>query len=532
MRVLIVDDEKPARELLKMRIDWAKLGFDMINTAHDGEEALNIYKKTSPILVITDIQMPIMDGLELISRIKKIKPEQRIIILSCHESFSYAKQAMKLGVTDYLIKDSFQPEEMYSLLSDIYISNLEGESKPLNPTLDFASQQLAVKTLVFEGISQDLLPEYLQKYQLSLEGELYVLLYLEIEKYKPDISSPKIYIEKQDIRKVLDVIKATLNSHLRGECCYDEKNGFIIICGLPGQSSEMKLLQELAGISSQLRVSIKSLADKNVTIGISRPFVGLAKVRNALNEGKSAVQKKIFMGYDKTFYYSDNSFSHEQHYVDILDLKCKKIESFLAEQNFQSVAVEIKDIFLQNIRGFMQYNYLKHTNWVLLMTLIKYCSGKGLSFFDIRNDMYSPWEDLMDLNTVDEMCSWFLDNVARLSALLDSASQSGYSYYVNKGIAYIKHNYSKNLSLSSIAEYLQINSAYLARIFKKETGINITDYINTTRIDTAKKLVAGTSKRFYEIAEETGFNNTQRFYELFRRYVGQSPGDYRKSENC
>ena len=117
--VLIVDDERPARELLKMTLDWEALGFSTPLEANNGKKALEQYNMHKPDYIITDIQMPVMDGLELIEKIKEINPNQRIIILSCHESFSYAKKALKLGVMDYLIKDALNPDT----LADMLLSN-------------------------------------------------------------------------------------------------------------------------------------------------------------------------------------------------------------------------------------------------------------------------------------------------------------------------------------------------------------------------------------------------------------------------
>lgn len=115
-RVLIVDDEYPARELLKTAVDWEKAGVSEILEADNGEKALEIYHKYKPELIITDIQMPVMNGLELIRRIKEEDSRQHFVILSCHESFSYAKTAIRLGVRDYLLKDSYTEEELYTLL--------------------------------------------------------------------------------------------------------------------------------------------------------------------------------------------------------------------------------------------------------------------------------------------------------------------------------------------------------------------------------------------------------------------------------
>lgn len=130
---MLVDDERPARELLKMLINWEQAGFYIIAEARNGQQALEIYRKNPPDLIITDVQMPVMDGLELLQEIRKTDQEQKIVILSCHESFSYARRALKLGVLDYLIKDSLTEEGLYDLLAGIEnIEEGEKEEKVLD----------------------------------------------------------------------------------------------------------------------------------------------------------------------------------------------------------------------------------------------------------------------------------------------------------------------------------------------------------------------------------------------------------------
>lgn len=118
-RILIVDDEKPARETLSYLIDWTKTAFEVAGTAKNGSDALAQYHRFRPELVITDIQMPVMDGLSFIKAVRQENTRQKFIILSCHEKFSYAKEAIRMGVTDYLIKDLLTPQDLYAVLCKV-----------------------------------------------------------------------------------------------------------------------------------------------------------------------------------------------------------------------------------------------------------------------------------------------------------------------------------------------------------------------------------------------------------------------------
>lgn len=141
----------------------------------------------------------------------------------------------------------------------------------------------------------------------------------------------------------------------------------------------------------------------------------------------------------------------------------------------------------------------------------------------------SPWETILDIKTVDGMCRWFVINIRKVSESLHIKPESQHSYHVSNCVKYIHKNYHENISLRDLSIKYDINNAYLSRIFKKETGKNLTDYINDVRIDEAKKLIETTTLKMYEIAEQCGFSSTQRFFMVFKKTVGTSPGDYRKN---
>ncbi len=132
--VLIVDDEDPARNMLDLLLDWEKAGFRIIGKAENGRKAIEIYNRKHVDLVITDIQMPVMDGIELIAQIKEKKPDQSIVVLSCHESFAYAQQVLRLGVEDYLIKDMLTGEQLKECL-DRVVKKMEKHDEPVKKLL-------------------------------------------------------------------------------------------------------------------------------------------------------------------------------------------------------------------------------------------------------------------------------------------------------------------------------------------------------------------------------------------------------------
>ncbi|MBC7959099.1 MAG: response regulator [Vallitaleaceae bacterium] len=529
--VLIVDDEAPARELLKLKIDWTSINCNVIGTAKNGQEALDFYIANKPDLVITDIEMPVMNGLKLIESIKALNSEQPIIILSCHESFSFARKAIKLGVNDYLIKDSFETEELYAIISDMFkngpiVSPLEKAQRSTN---EDKHKSAILKALVFDGLSKKLQEDYINRYHLNLIGKQMILLFLDLEILGQDISKmDDPFMLHKDIQLVQEILRNALRDFALGEVCHDKNNDFLVIYGATKSYSQEETRREAITISNHLRHEINKNLPVQTTIGISAPFNSLDNLFEAYTQASQSVQRKIVSGYDKSYLYSNKANIEEDQYIKILNVKLNRINDYLNAYKFDPMIKEINDIFLQNLKGFMQYNYLKHTNWTLLSLFIEFCSKNSLSFIDVCHSR-SPWEVIMDIKTVDGMCTWFIGVIEEMKVRLQPTQVNTYSYHVEKCTKYIHQHYGENISPSDLSDMFDINNAYLSRIFKKETGSSITDYINSVRIEESKSLIQNTNKKMYEIAELTGFSSTQRFFLIFKKMVGCAPGDFRKT---
>lgn len=528
--VLIVDDEAPARELLKLKIDWRGLDCEVIATAKNGREALEQYDRYLPDLVITDIQMPIMNGLELIEAIKASNPNQIIIILSCHESFSFARKAIQLGVHDYLLKDSFETTELFNIITESFKrSNFIPQKSSYSPlTITDHETEHLLKDLVLGDLSEDASLRLVAEHQLSLNSNHFTSIYADIEIIGQDVSDPKSrLLNREQKNTILSIIRNILTDFGRGETCHDQENGFIIFFPESDLYNNEQIKEQGLILSSMIRQQITAKYHVEVTIGITFFVRGLTQLKTGYDASRQAASRKIINGYNKTYVSMNASPTGNDQYVKILNIKLNRIKEFLTLHKFDPIEKEVNDIYLQNLKGFMQYYYLKHCNWTLLSILFEFCSKNSLSFIEISGSA-SPWEIIMELKTVDAMCLWFIENIQKIKANFYFTDNTNYSYHVSKCIKYIEQHYENNVSLSDLSYDLDINSAYLSRLFKKETGKSLTDYLTDVRISEAKHLIENTTLKMYEIAERCGFSSTQRFFLIFKKVVGESPGDFRK----
>lgn len=366
---MIVDDEYPARNMLELLIDWQENDFQIIAKAENGKQALALYEKEKPDLIITDIQMPVMDGIELIEEIRKRNPDQYIVVLSCHESFRYAQQAIRLGVKDYLIKDMLTESQLENCLSHT-AQHLEKTSESL--------------------------PEK-QKLVFSRE---------------PD----------ETIRQAYPT-------------------------WLAKSENRMNLLQ------NSLLANDYDGAQKYIQKLYQVPFEGLVRFH--------------FLDWVNKFVYQ------------LLRDQCEK-QNIPADQIFGKYEHQEKEL-------------------------------------------------LIEAETEDSCCQLLCLFVQRFKTL--NVSPESFSVRIQNVIKYIQENYYYDISLQSVADHFGVHKVYLSRSFKAETGDTLNEFLNKTRIEKAKLLLSITENQTREISYTVGFNNTQSFYNVFKKYEGCSPNEYRR-EHC
>jgi two-component system, response regulator YesN len=534
-RVLIVDDEEPARETLKYLIDWGSTSYEIAGFAKNGKEALDAYKELEPHLIITDIQMPVMDGLELIKNIRTEDRSQKFVILSCHENFRYAKEAIKQGVSDYLLKDLLTPQDLYSLLEKVkYEIQNEARSESLNyehkpfpvSNESFHKEErknTALQDIVFENLTDKVLKNYISEFNLDLSAKHQVLFCIAIDDYSKFKERFDRTQQKRIKYEIVGLIKSTLDKFNGGECFYDEKGVFIAIAGVDNSNSEQYFLSACHAIASRIHINILTANNISVTISVSNYFSSLKGVMSKYNEALEIVKYRMFLGKGKTIMYNIKFVKAAYNSPDKLDKRFDEIKDSLEKGEVKKAKDTLKSVYSEELSGFMQFNYLKYLNSHIISIIGDFCRDKNISYIKVFNCDYLPMEKLEEYETIEDILNWLCETIEKIIQVHASDSGLTYSKHVLDAIKYIKQNYGKKMGLSQISKELSINKAYLCRIFKGETGENLTDYLNKVRIEQAKLLMATTKYKMYEIAEMVGFSNNQHFNTSFKKVTGQNP---------
>jgi two-component system response regulator YesN len=536
---MVVDDEKPAREILSYIIDWKNTDFEITYSASNGKDALDNYSSINPDLIITDIQMPIMDGLSLIEEIKKINKDQKFLILSCYESFTYAQRAMKMGVTDYLIKDLISPNDLYGILSKtkneleslkrivVKNNNIKNDSNILSFLHEH--KDIALRKLIFNCAKEEEYSNLIENFNLNLKGNIYAIFFIQIDNFYKYMENEDFYIKKlTELIKSINNIIENLNI---GESFYSDNGEFTAIVNLPSTNSDAEIINECYSLAQEIKKQASLICDLSLTISISSTFKKLFVIKKYWTEAFKLSKMKVFLGNGKIIL--NNTFVKNFNFnPNLLDTRMANIIKAIEDHDVIKLKLEITNIYESDLRGFMQFNYLNYINSSLLDLIIKSCTKYTINYTEVFSCSYLPIEILSKKETVEEMCSWFVHVFNKIIEIkVNSCKKSKYSSKVSDAIDYINKNLGNySLCLTDIARHINVHKVYLCRIFKEETNENVTRYILKTRIDKSKEMMQSTNLKLYEISDNLGFTSPQQFSILFKKIEGVTPNQFRDSK--
>ncbi|WP_143318039.1 response regulator [Clostridium sp. HBUAS56017] len=534
-KVMIVDDEIPAREILSYIINWEDTDFKIVSSASNGKEALNNYSNINPDLIITDIQMPIMDGLDLIEEIQKINKSQKFLILSCYEDFTYAQRAMKMGITDYLIKDLISPNDLYGILAktktdldniNVKKTEIRKEHKLLNFFKE--NKDVALRKLIFNDINEDDGLSLIENLNLNLNGKLFALFFIQIDNFFKYINNEEFCTKT--LKEIIKTFYEVMDELNIGECFYSENGEFTAIVRLTPTASEADIINQCYSLAQEIRRRISLIHNVSLTISISSTFKKPFGIKKYWDEVFKLSKMKVFLG-NGTIILNNTFVKGLNLDSNTLSKRINSISAAIEQNHIESLNLELTHLYDKDIRGFMQFNYLNYINSSLLDLIIKTCNRYSIEYKDIFSTSYIPMEILSTKETIEEMRSWFIEIFTKIiNYKTNNFFKNKYSKKVSDCINYINKNlYNPSLSLTDIATNINVHKVYLCRIFKEETGENVTQYILKARIEKSKEIILSTNYKLYEVSAKLGFSSPQQFSILFKKVTGITPNQFRDS---
>ncbi len=523
--VILVDDEEDVAQAILKKMDWESMGYETPRYAHNGLEALDLAENKRPDVVMTDIKMPYMDGMELSRNLRKLYPNIRIIIFSGFDEFEYAKEAIRLEAEEYILKpiDAGELKEVFGRVhkaldteidEKLNVATLENyymDSLPLLQEDFFAS-------LVEGRIAGNKIDKFMSDYRIDLKSPFYITAIVHISTSSlPEGMNPVLI--NVSVRKLLEE-----RMDPKWRCRFFSYLGSTVLIAQPESEKDVAPFTDECDRLCRLA---ESICKASVTIGIGSLCDNLSDIDSSYQRARDAVSYRVLYGSSKAINIAEiTSIGSEPETEDVSDsltdvFKKIKMADEEAVRNASCKYIENsfeKQASIQNFRFFVME---------LVSELYKFGKNNQIdmsSVFDMNRDIYSEVQQMEQ----SELASWLCGVCVKMHELIFDKRSDNTRSFVTKAKDYVADHFGdQDLSVDVICNYLGVSSAYFSTVFKKETGKTFVGYLTDYRMDKAVKMLVETDEKTYVIAEHVGYSDPNYFSYVFKKQFGVSPSKYK-----
>lgn len=520
-KILLVEDEQIVRVALKSLIDWNANGFEMPLEARNGEEGLEILLNESIDLVMTDINMPVMDGITFIKHINKMDHKPLIIVLSAYNDYNLVRDAFRMGIYDYISKTEMEPEQITAILKEAFVHRekmelaIEGHSKKKHELETIKNK------LIWESGPEIKLSDIVNNVQV---GSRIVVCTLLVDDYA--------IIRQRYINGSVNELAQNMTETIQNSI---EGNDGLLLIPIDGEkyvllcmfdlTKEYEIYSEVEKLLLRLRNQLITYMNIDITVGISSIFGINDDIKTIYRESSTNANYRYLLGKGKNIYplnVSQIDFHKKESIIKDIDSLILAIQDKKQEEvkhTLQSILDKISffDCSEQETLGY----YLELL--YLIIHSFHELEERTVNIFEHSTNFLSILECF---DTKLEIDNWFHNLVDNIMNYVYSTSND--SQPIQKAKEYIYKHYHEKISLSSVSELLGISEGYLSVLFSQETGEKFITFLTRVRIEEAKKILVSSNLKIYEVADAVGYENVEHFSRVFKKYVGMSPVQFRK----
>ena len=535
IKVFLVEDEMVIRRGIKNSIDWEKEGYIFCGEASDGELAYPMIIKEKPDILITDIRMPFMDGLELCKLVKKELPNIKILILSGYDEFDYAKEAIRLGVTEYLLKPISSGKLLEALNGVSESIRREKEDKDLvrkymeemrenteHEKQKFFEQMIAGNLSMADALETG------KKYEMNLSAGMYNLLLFRFTLGEENRKSGELLGEAEyAIEKLTE----------RLEYVFEFQRGVEGWAFLLMADNEEQMSERVKELSKDLEEIMKNYSTIAYFGGIGQPVARLRELEESFREAERALAARFTMELNRIISVEDIRMAQNVDTLDDIEITSfgeiektrTMLEKFLnngAEDEIDEfVDVYINELPEENLKSVLMRQYIIMDAYIVMMSFCEKIEG-------IEGEMQAQSEELKNsmktIQTLEEIKNYIRMLLKKIIGVRDTISGRPYSDIIEIAKDQIRKTYmSDEISLNTIAAEVGMSPSYFSSIFSKEMGKTFVEYLTEIRMDRAKELLMCSSMKTSEIGYEVGYKDPHYFSYIFKKTQNCTPKEFR-----
>lgn len=520
MKILLLDDEYYFRQALKCMIEESQMNFEICGEAKDGNEGLTLLQQSRPDIVLVDINLPNLNGLEFVEKAKKILPEISVIIISGYEKFEYAKKAIALGVDDYLLKPINQ-EDLNTALQKVVarITNIKANEERIERMIEYTDntekhrRKLMLRNLLLgeiPGTSEKIFTE-LEKSNIIFLHNMFAVI---------GVASNGVGEEENATHKTLEerVQRDIGQWKMEGVFCVvaesEERVGIILNYKDTNnwKSCINDILEKVFGTEE----------NRNYVFGVGNSYRGLNNIALSYQEAQHMCYQQLFYKNTEIFYDTVHKRFRQN---DLLTLEKKMLMTLYNNAgNLEGIEQILRSLFEEAKKEYLSKNSLSLMAVEIMNPCMQYAMENDQT--DVLKKYFEfPIKKIQKLKSPDEVYMFVLG--AYQESIQNRPKAKRNSESVIRAIEYIHEHFKENeLNLEKIADAACSNTSYLCCIFKKEVGVTINRYIMQLKLMEAKKMMDNGTKYIKQIALESGFANESYFGKCFRNEYHMSPSEY------
>jgi two-component system response regulator YesN len=539
IKVMIVDDEILVRVGLRSTISWEEFGFTVAADAANGAQALEKFAVADPDILITDIRMPGIDGIELIKILKEKKPKLRTVILTNYDNFEYAKQALELGADEYLLKTDLDNQTLLPKLQKLQadINREQEQNLQFQQLQEKALRGLAyqkkhfAERLLLGKLAMEEYLNFIKELNLKWEGHFLQLALIKGKSHRIDlalIEAPAVSSSSMAppvAKPALQLIEELVEK-LNGALVWESHRSleWVIIYNYPSEEEAVYYKQVIPFNIRQIKSCLKQYMQIPTVAVFGKPISDMRQLPEAWLKLQRMSEYRYFWPDKELIFSEDIPLLLPE--TSPLGISEQNLNQFIRRGEAAKVESVLDEIFEKTLESLAPE--LLRQVWRELLSEIYLLSRE----FELRlTDLLSSEEQernyLDNFHSIPEIKIWLLEKFKRLMEQIQSRDAKTYSFPIRQAIAYLEENYPQNITLDALSGHVGLSKNHLCTLFRMETGENFVDYLHRIRIERAQELLKNTDLRISEVGLRVGYQDAKYFTKVFQKYQNCTPSEYR-----
>lgn len=524
-KLLLVDDEEEVIQVIMKKIDWEGLGFTVVGYANNGVKALELAEEVQPDVIMTDIKMPFMDGMELSGRIRSEFPAIKILFFTGFDEFEYAKEAVHLEAEEYILKpvNAVELTNVFTQLK-IKLDQEINEKRNVETLQQYYLESLPLlqadfySSLIEGKIHENEITKYLSDYQISFTGPFYSCLVIHTSASQiPDHMNPLLVstsVHKQAKERLVEKWQAK---------CFSYLGNTVLIPQLKNENEISNLTDDCDRFCKYARYIIGAV----VTVGIGGVCNNILRLSQVYDSAREAVSYRVIYGSSRAINMKEIAPREISRSTPADDMNLSNLFKMIRLGS----ALEVTNAATKymNRISFPEKSLQQHNIDVmeLISALYRFSANNHIAIGEFSGDIKDLYARLLELEPA-ALQKWLVDSCLSFREKLISVRSKSAHSLVEKAKDYVHHHYGEEeLSLDSICKVLGVSNSYFSTLFKKETGSSFVSYLTDYRMERSANLLLETNEKSYIIAKRVGYTDPNYFSYVFKRRFGVSPSKYR-----